>query len=693
VADVRIVGNVPDPNKRETDVPPKGDPEAAAFTVAANDLLSSLPVQRTLAQSRKTNTTTGVNLTELGAGVFPGAPRIPGLVTLAGVPGLGAAERAERADGSSPNKAIPLNGPEAVRVLTRDEIISGLKPEAFVAAISGTIGPQELPGWEALFAGRGSDAQIKYLAAVLIPVDVPNDVSSVSLRPLDSTLFLSVTLPGQQPLILTTKLKDLNFEAGRPIYNKRIANGSGLFFSNERIGATLTGVDAVGSVNWGILKRVGNVGSVTEKARKVVTQVTRGLQGRQLALGLAAAPETEGGSLVAGAAGAAATEVLRQAIFRSMGKADIYLGGAWRSSASTGINFDGQATLQVQRGELRNKWIVFNLADIPGALFEVPDFEQPNRQRLLDMRMSQEAVDILAPALTKHDVKPLLDQTADYLHVSTGEVVEWFDRLAKNDPAWLSWFVNHGLRRIEPVSGDNYSKDLTSRDYIRGAMLQTIADMDRYTALHRHPLPGSHWKIEDGRLVPAEGAKVIATPPERIAPPVPEIVPPPVAPQPAPVPVLPAPPVRGTQYAVKPPRSASLQPNPGESGPPVDFLPVGRFVNATGEQRYVNGSRWLQVTAGRSTGWVLADSLVEHTQGAQDRNGRRYNPGLERSREFERWTVRQGDSLWAMARRKGLLNHYGDIVSDNRHIPDVDRWVRPGDRIYVRKVYYQSRRK
>jgi hypothetical protein len=35
----------------------------------------------------------------------------------------------------------------------------------------------------------------------------------------------------------------------------------------------------------------------------------------------------------------------------------------------------------------------------------------------------------------------------------------------------------------------------------------------------------------------------------------------------------------------------------------------------------------------------------------------------------------------------------GHIVADNGHIPDVDRWVRRGDCIYVKKVYYQSRRK
>jgi hypothetical protein len=151
---------------------------------------------------------------------------------------------------------------------------------------------------------------------------------------------------------------------------------------------------------------------------------------------------------------------------------------------------------------------------------------------------------------------------------------------------------------------------------------------------------------------------------------------------------------------VKPPHSAPLEDTPlpllttpDEPNHRVDLLPVGSFVKATGEQREVDGRRWIGVTAGRNKGWVPADLVEEHSQGDQYQNGGRHDTLREKSRdfhrEFRRVTVYRGDNFWAILKKEGLLGYADKIAADNSHIPYVERWVRPGDQIYIRKDYYR----
>jgi hypothetical protein len=605
------------------------------------------------------------------------------------VAGLAPSAVAEHADGSSPDKAIPVTASQAMSALTADDFLAGVRADAFVVAARGSIGVQDIPGWNKIpgLKGLAKDKQISYLAATLTPYEIWKDGSvHLSAKPLDSTLFLSITLPDRDPVVLTTKLKDLNFEKGVPIRNQVLNGGQVILFSNRRAGVTgvsLTGPDAVGSINGGALLRVANVGRVTETVRNIVKWGMRGVEASEAGAAIAGAPETGGGTLLAGAAGIAATEALRSTIFNSLARADLYLGFAWRASASAGLPelMRGHVTVMAQKGELRGKWIDVDLTNIPGAFFEskIPDFEAPNRKVLLDLGMTPKAVDILSPYLAKHDVRPFLDQTAAYLNasnpdahvpVSTTDVINWFNARAQEDPEWLKRFAAHDIGTVQPDEDGIYRTTFPIRPYSASRVAETIAQMARDAADLGHPMP-------------KEGLPAAVVPPA-LAPPQPET---PLA--------APAPPARGTQFAVKPPHSASLQRNTDGSSPRVDFLPVGSFVKATGGQRDVGGRRWIEVTAGRNTGWVLADSLEEHRQGAQYPNGGRYDPQCEaevKSGEAYRLTVQRGDNLWEMLRMRRLLRHLDEIVADNSHIPDVERWVRPGDHIYIKKIYYDRGR-
>lgn len=283
-------------------------------------------------------------------------------------------------DGTSPSKAIPVSGSQLLEAVSRSDILKVIGADAIVLAASGQVGLQNIPGWDKIpgLKDLAKDTNVKFLIATLTPFNLVKDGEfAPSAQPLKSTMFISLTLPGKTPFVMTTKLADMNFEVGRPIKNQALLGGQIILFSNFRAGITEGELNTL-SVNGGVLLRAPNVKKIVTQIKTVVTRVARTAEAAEMAAGLAAAPETGGSSIAAAAATTAATETARYAILRSLTDASFYVGFAWRASANLESHDGGvSATIEAQKGPLKGKWIEFNLADVPASLFEdiVPDLE------------------------------------------------------------------------------------------------------------------------------------------------------------------------------------------------------------------------------------------------------------------------------------------------------------------------------
>jgi hypothetical protein len=269
-------------------------------------------------------------------------------------------------------------------------------------------------------------------------------------------------------------------------------------------------------------------------------------------------------------------------------------------------------------------------------------------------------------------------------------IVDW-QRWARETRAQLdaSGYKDEAFRALLDAGIDAFQEALPGQAAAPGAALSPMiyvpsADADCGPAIAQPaPAPPRHLP---GQLAPPEPSATQPAPPQ------------PSATQPAP-PTLP-PILPRTQFAVKPPHSAPLEnvPIPLQSAPNgnsdrIDLLPVGSFVKATGEQWEADRRRWIQVTAGRNIGWVLAESLEKHPEGDQYLHGGRFYLKRRESGEFHWVAVRQGDNFWTILKSRGLQRHADEIADDNEHIPYVKRWVRRGDEIYIKnKFYYESRR-
>jgi hypothetical protein len=387
-------------------------------------------------------------------------------------------------DGSSRDKPIAITSAQILESVTVDSILDTVGATAFVIAAKGKIGVQNIPGWTKIpgLKKLGKDAQVDYLAATLTPFDL----TSRPVSPLQSTLFLSVTVPGQKPLILTTKLSDMNIEAGRPIKNEPFLGGKIIAFSNWRVGVTgRDGPDGVGSANGGILFRANGLKTTVKQVQGLVKKVTRTAQAAQAATAAAAAPETAATSLAAGAASMAATELVRGTVSNSLGAADWYLGLALRGSANATDIYQASLTVKAQKGPLAGKWVAFKLADIPGEIFEskAPDFEAPNREYLNTApalkNLRPEIRNALAKELVRNEAKPLLEQLTSYLHVGTNELVDW---LNKCDASAVS-FAADKMDQLERGPDGRYLLTRSEFSAIRAKSglpqeIRTIADLE-----------------------------------------------------------------------------------------------------------------------------------------------------------------------------------------------------------------------
>ena len=373
------------------------------------------------------------------------------------------------ADGSSPAKAIPVTGAQVFESVSMDQLLDGAGADALVVAVKGTVGVQEIPGWDKIpgLKNLGKDATIGYLFAALTPFSVGagKDGVSVTADPLATTMFMSLTIPGvKNPVVFTVKLSEMNFEGGQAIKNiafkdvKLAGNRDAIVFSNWRVGGSGNNPDneAVASVNGGFLVKSDGLKHTVKSIKDLVKTVMRTAQAAEAVTAAAAAPETGGGSLVAGAASIAGTELGRGAIFKSLDKADLYVGLAWRGS--TGLGFDnGKVTVLATKGGLNGKWITVNLADIPGSFFDskTPDYSAPDKEWLIAQGTNPETAGIIAERYRDGEsVRPVIEQMAEHLQVSVPELMGWFNKLSTSDAAK---FTDLDLNRVYPDDNGVYS--------------------------------------------------------------------------------------------------------------------------------------------------------------------------------------------------------------------------------------------
>jgi hypothetical protein len=374
-------------------------------------------------------------------------------------PGPAAAVPTGLADGSSPGNAIKVQGPALADMIDTGAVVDFFAPDALVFAAAGEIGVQDIPGWTAIpgLKNMGEGATIKYMAAVLIPVDGRGSLNE-SIRPQDSTLFVSLTIPGvKNPVIFTVRLSDMLVEGGTKIVNKSFRDGGIIAFSNMRVGIPESADQSGASVNGGILFRSAELKGTVKQLKTLVKMATRTAQGAQAVGAAVAAPETGGASIPAAATTMVATELLRGTIDKSLDNASYYWGFAWRGETTFNAE-NGQVTVMAKKGSsLEGKWITFDVGEIPGALFDqfAPDFSAPDKQWLISQGATPETAETMARAWNGDDdsMRPLVVDMAAYLGVSTPELMQWFNAMNKRD---LEHYVTYDMSRV-PQHDGSYS--------------------------------------------------------------------------------------------------------------------------------------------------------------------------------------------------------------------------------------------
>jgi hypothetical protein len=112
-----------------------------------------------------------------------------------------------------------------------------------------------------------------------------------------------------------------------------------------------------------------------------------------------------------------------------------------------------------------------------------PEFIALNNVNLRNLGMKPQAADILSQSFADLDVRPFLNQTAEYLRVSTADVVNWFNQWG---PESLRGFAGMGLHLIRPDAKGKYQTSPTSHGPF---LMQSIGDMVQHTKLMGRPMP------------------------------------------------------------------------------------------------------------------------------------------------------------------------------------------------------------
>ncbi|NJM34240.1 MAG: LysM peptidoglycan-binding domain-containing protein [Rhodomicrobium sp.] len=136
---------------------------------------------------------------------------------------------------------------------------------------------------------------------------------------------------------------------------------------------------------------------------------------------------------------------------------------------------------------------------------------------------------------------------------------------------------------------------------------------------------------------------------------------------------------------VVPHNGLNVREAPSADSAKISAFQNGTFVTPTGQEAQDAGGRgWVEVSGLDAndrivTGWVAAEHVRPHEQGAMDEQGR-INPELE-ERGFTAHTVAEGDTMWDLARRDGV--NFRDMLELNRdHLIDPNL-IFPGDTVYI----------
>jgi hypothetical protein len=148
----------------------------------------------------------------------------------------------------------------------------------------------------------------------------------------------------------------------------------------------------------------------------------------------------------------------------------------------------------------------------------------------------------------------------------------------------------------------------------------------------------------------------------------------------------PAPSAPQTETLVVVPRDGlNVREAPSADTGKISAFQNGTFVTPTGQEATdANGRNWVEVSGLDANdrvvqGWVAADYVRPHENGAMDERGR-INPELE-AQGYEAHTVTEGDTIWDLAHRDGA--NFRDMLELNRdHLIDPTL-IFPGDTVYI----------
>jgi hypothetical protein len=139
------------------------------------------------------------------------------------------------------------------------------------------------------------------------------------------------------------------------------------------------------------------------------------------------------------------------------------------------------------------------------------------------------------------------------------------------------------------------------------------------------------------------------------------------------------------QMVVVPRNGVNLRTAPGTDNSSAAILYHGTFIEPTGATATDSqGNLWVEVSGPdvndkQSSGWVRADLVEDHPQGAMDETGR-INPDLESS-GYSEIRVTDGDNLWDLAHAQGVeFDEMVELNSAHLIAPDL---IFPGDTVYV----------
>lgn len=142
---------------------------------------------------------------------------------------------------------------------------------------------------------------------------------------------------------------------------------------------------------------------------------------------------------------------------------------------------------------------------------------------------------------------------------------------------------------------------------------------------------------------------------------------------------------RPEQYVVVPHDGVNVRGEPSPNGERFSTLRNGTFVDATGQRRIDgNGDEWLEVQGRgidgqQATGWVNGRYLQRNETGEMGPTGR-INPELE-SQGYQAAEVRDGDTVWDIARRNGA-DPQEAVRLNSGHLIDPNL-IFEGDKVYL----------